>query len=102
MDAKTRNLNDAMLMQSMLIAKYFPLHRKLKIADEFRAAAHELRHHGLALQAGQIDGDPRDFLKLALEACADRGVCAADIATIVNDHQRGHAGPMRKAVGDGA
>jgi len=99
MNANTSNLNDALLSLSMLIAKYFPLHRKLKIAAEFRAAAHELRHHGLALQAGKIDGDPRDFLKLALDECAAHGVCGLDITQIVNDHQRGNPSPLPKAVG---
>ncbi len=96
MDAKTHNFNEALLRLSMLIAQYFPPHRKLEIANKFRAVTRALRHHGLNLQAGTIVGDPRDFLKLALDECAARGVCTSDIANIVNEHQRGHAGPINQ------
>jgi len=103
MNTLTADFNEALLNLSALISRYFPLGRSSPVSREFRAVTKELRHHGLALQTGVVVGDPRDLLKLALDACADRGVCGLDIMDIVNAHQRGNPSPvaMPKAVGDG-
>ncbi len=102
MDAKTDNkagnFNEALLQLSMLINRYFPLHRKLEMADKFRALTRTLRHHGLNLQAGTIAGEPRDFLKLALDECSERGVCGVELATIVNEHQQRFCAPHPQKV----
>jgi hypothetical protein len=97
MELKTKDLNAALLELGVLVGRHFPTRRASEMGSAFRWVARELRHHGLLLQAGTpAGGDPRDLLRLALVECFDCGVPSSDVAQIVNDHQRGHATPVKQ------
>lgn len=97
MDTQTKNFNDAMLELDMFINRLSASETKRSL----KSIASGLRHFGLQLQMGRIGGKPIDLLKLALRHCGEERVPLQDVSDLINAHQRGHAGPVAKAVGDG-